>query len=103
MWLHQLQFTLYKALPSYIDIKLKLKFFIPVACASFTLGQLSINMLQYSALQIPSLFSNDLLWLTLHKDHVNDHLLDNCEVSSLLYYCGCMYLTKPKHLVFIPK
>ncbi len=33
-------------------------------------------------------FSNDPLWLTLFVEGVNVHLLDHCQVSSLLHYCG---------------
>ncbi len=33
-------------------------------------------------------FSNDLLWLTLFVEGVNDCLLDHCQVSSLPHYCG---------------
>ncbi len=33
-------------------------------------------------------FSNDPLWLTLFVEGVNVRLLDHCQVSSLLHYCG---------------
>ncbi len=33
-------------------------------------------------------FSNDPLWLTLFVEGVNVHLLDHCQLSSLLHYCG---------------
>ncbi len=33
-------------------------------------------------------FSNDPLWHTLFVEGVNVHLLDHCQVSSLLHYCG---------------
>ncbi len=39
-------------------------------------------------LEQPPPFSNDLLWLTLFVEGVNDCLLDHCQVSSVLHYCG---------------
>ncbi len=48
----------------------------------------AFNMLWYSTLWTASPFSNDLLWLTLFVEGVNDCLLDHCQVSSLPHYCG---------------
>ncbi len=55
-------------------------FFLPVNFA--------FNMLWYSTLWRATPFSNDLLWLTLFVEGVNDCLLDHCQVSSLPHYCG---------------
>ncbi len=65
---------------------------IPVACAPFPKFFLPVNfafnMLWYSTLWTATLFSNDPLWLTLFVEGVNIRLLDYCQVSSLLHYCG---------------
>ncbi len=66
---------------------------IPVACAHFSTqflpsSQLSFNMLWYSTPWTAPPFSNDLLWLTLFVEGVNDRLLDHCQVSSVPHYCG---------------
>lgn len=49
----------------------------------FPSRQLSKNMFWHSALWTASLFSDDLLWLTLHAEGVGECLLDNCQGSSL--------------------
>ncbi len=56
------------------------KFFLSVNFA--------FNMLWYSTLWTATPFSNDPLWLTLFVEGVNVRLLDHCQVSSLLHYCG---------------
>lgn len=63
---------------------------IPTACSHFpaTLfpcSQLSIIMVQYSTLEKASLSSNDLLWLNLLVEGLND----SCQVSGLPHFCGC--------------
>ncbi len=55
-------------------------FFLPV---NFVL-----NMLLYSTPRTATPFSNDLLWLTLFVEGVNDRLLDHCQISSVPHYCG---------------
>ncbi len=54
----------------------------------FPSTQLSVNMLGYSTLWTASFFGNECLWFTLLVKSVNDCLLDNCQISSLLY---CIY------------
>jgi len=76
---------------------------IPVACAPFPTTlfpstQLSMNMLGYSTLWTASFFSNDLLWLTLLVEGVNDCLLDNCQVSSLPHDCVAYWTRLRDHL-----
>ena len=44
----------------------------------------------------PCPFSDDLLWLTLLVEGVDDRLLDNCQVSSLPSDSGCVYWTRPR-------
>ncbi len=56
----------------------------------------AFNMLWYSTLWTASPFSNDLLWLTLFVEGVNDCLLDHCQVSSLPHYCGFRKQEKPR-------
>ncbi len=56
------------------------KFFLPVNFA--------FNMLWYSTPWRATSFSNDLLWLTLFVEGVNDRLLDHCQVSSVRHYYG---------------
>ncbi len=46
------------------------------------------NMLWYSTPWTATSFSNDPLWLTLFVEGVNDRLMDHCQVSSVLHYCG---------------
>ncbi len=55
-------------------------FFLPVNFA--------FNMLWYSTPWTATPFSNDPLWLTLFVEGVNDCLLDHCQVSRVLHYCG---------------
>ena len=71
---------------------------IPVACAPlsttlFPSTQLSMNIFGYSTLWTASVFSNDLLWLTLLVEGVSDCVLDNCNVISLPHDCVA-YWTK---------
>ncbi len=78
-----------------------LKISIPVACCFsslllvhfflpnfFFLVNFAFNMLWYSTLWTATTFSNDLLWITLFAEGVNDCFLDHCQVSSLPHYCG---------------
>ncbi len=68
---------------------------IPVACAPFPTQfflpvKFAFNMLWYSTLWTATPLCNDLLWLILFVDGVNDCLLDHCQVSSLpiiVLYC----------------
>ncbi len=53
----------------------------------FPSTQLSVNMLGYSTLWTASFFGNECLWLTLLVKGVNDCLLDNSQISSLLHDC----------------
>ncbi len=55
-------------------------FFLPVNFA--------FNMLWYSTPWTDTPLRNDPLWLTLFVGGVNDRLLDHCQVSSVLHYCG---------------
>ncbi len=53
----------------------------------FPSTQLSVNMLGYRTLWTASFFGNECLWLSLLVKGVNDCLLDNCQISSLLHDC----------------
>lgn len=46
-------------------------------------------------------FNNDLLWLKLLVEGVDDNLLDNFEGSSLLHDCGCVYSTTPRDAEYL--
>ncbi len=75
-----------------LDCILKLAV-IPVACAPFLPKfflpvNFAFNMLWYSTPWTATPFSNDSLWLILFVEGVNVRLLDHCQVSSLLHYCG---------------
>ncbi len=43
-------------------------------------------------------FSNDPLWLTLFVEGVNVRLLNHCQVSSLLHYCG--FKEQERHRIY---
>ncbi len=80
--LNQLCLTVFSSLrSSLLLVHLFLpKFFLPVNFA--------FNMLWYSTPWTATPFSNDSLWLILFVEGVNVRLLDHCQVSSLLHYCG---------------
>ncbi len=60
---------------------------IPVACAQF-LPSICPICFDTALLEQPPSFSNGPLWLTLFVEGVNDRLMDHCQVSSVLHYCG---------------
>ncbi len=59
-------------------------------------------MLWYSTTWTAPPFSNDPLWLTLLVEGVNDHLLVHCQISSVIHYCGFIYIYAFSRL-FYPK
>ncbi len=60
---------------------------VSLSSTLFPSTQLSVNMFGYSTLWTDSFFGNECLWLTLLVKGVNECLLDNCQISSLLHDC----------------
>ncbi len=94
-WL-QLQFTPCEALPSvwigFLTVFSSLRSSLLLAhnfLPNFFLSvNFALNMLWYSTPWTATPFSNDLLWLTLYVEGVNDRLLDHCQVNRVPHYFG---------------